>query len=184
MKSLVVLGICVAAGHADADERATTVTVGMLGQVESRDNPDMVPAGTGGPRLTLAWETAPLAYPDHRGYKVGWSLVPELIAGAVLQEARAEGMIGAGLRGELKLAQREQGLLRLSARGAFYLAGRGMVIGKDRDVLGEAVLGEYIYIGAPLRLGFEFGVTSRKHDPMEEAHLGGMFQLYLGWGPR
>ena len=73
------------------------------------------------------------------------ALVPELfVGGRVLPEAeRADGYFGAGLRGELQFAQREMGLLRVSARGAGYIATRGLVIGEDRTGMFEFAIGEY-----------------------------------------
>lgn len=192
MKPGLTIGLlAVLAGTASAEERSTSVNVGGIGIMqtsgETDDDFDLpILEAVGGIRGTLSWETRPLPYPDQPGYNVGVALVPELIAGALVVEDsnRAEGLLGAGVRGELKIAQFKKGLLKISAKGSIYLAARGMVVGKDRDVILEGVFGEYIYLGnRPLRLGFELGVTRRYSDVMDHDAAGGLLQVYLGWSP-
>ncbi|MBA2542034.1 MAG: hypothetical protein H0V17_20510 [Deltaproteobacteria bacterium] len=185
MRAGWVLGVVAVLGsEARAEERATTITVGGLGVMQEGPDSESIIDTASGMRVTLAWEDAPLPYPDRRGYNVGVALVPELIAGGLIHDDRAEALIGAGLRAELRISQREGGLLRINCKSAIYVAARGMVIGENRDVLTEVVFGDYIYLGSPLRLGFEVGVTKRHVDQMDLDPTGMMVGFYLGWAPR
>lgn len=177
------LAMTVAASH--AEERATSITVGGLGMMQEGPDAERILETASGMRVTLGWEDAPLPYPDRRGYNTGFALVPELIAGALVHEDRAEGLLGAGLRAELRISQREGGLLRINAKSSIYLAARGMVVGENRDAMLEGAFGDYIYLGSPLRLGFEVGVTKRYADRMDGlSPIGMMIGFYLGWAPR
>lgn len=173
-------------GGARADERHTTVSLGIVVGAHAAD-PVVVdgpaePRGDafGGPRLTLGWEHAPLPYPAQPGYAVDVGLVPEIVAGAYLDEEKGEAMLGVGLRGELRVSQKQQGLLRVSIRAAFYVTGRALVVGDQRDLVGELVFGEYILFGRGGRFGFEVGGMARR-EAMDESHAGITGQLYLGW---
>lgn len=171
---------------ARAEDRAPAFHVGALALMEDNGALDIEQTElvvSRGVRLTLGWEEPPLPYPAQRGYRVGGALVPELIAGAMFLDDRAEGLIGAGLRGELRIAQREGGWFRINAKSALYLAARGMVVGADRDVLLEGAFGDYVSFGGALRFGFEVGVTDRQRDGMDD-RVGMSVQLYLGHGPR
>ncbi|MGN6105085.1 MAG: hypothetical protein ACTHU0_08275 [Kofleriaceae bacterium] len=174
----------VLASTARAEERATTVVVGGLGGVLTSDTKDggTVPdRGFGGIRLILGWDRPALAYPAQPGYALDGTLVPELIAGALLDEDRGEGMIGVGLRAELRMSQKERGLLRISARGAFYLVGRAMVIGADRDPIGELGFGEYLLFGEAGRIGFEVCGVARGG---QASGGGGLVHFFVGWSLR
>jgi hypothetical protein len=190
---LAPLLLLLAPSLAVAEERTTTVTLSaMFGALESEYYYDDYyyeePDGLGGPRLTLSWEYAPLAMPATPGYNFGVSLVPELFGGAFFDDTRARGFIGAGLRGELKMAQREMGLLKVSARGAAYIAARGMVVGDNRNAYGEFAIGDYFIIGKTARLGFEGSLLVSAAERMTEwgdtdRRIGGVLQLYVGWQP-
>ena len=183
--------ILLAPALAHADERATNITIaGMLGAIEGTDTGEskfVEPDPLTGPRVTLSFEHAALALPDTRGYRFDGSLVPEITAGAFVDEERAQGFVGAGVRAELRMSQREMGLFRVSARGAFYLAGRGLVVGDDRKPYGEVALGEYFIFGSDKRIGFEFSALFTSAPKMSEfddgMRSGGMAQIYLGWKP-
>lgn len=188
---LLLLLLCSAA---HGEERATTITIaGMAGAFERSDDVVMTsdyyveqPEAVLGPRITLSWEHAPLAMPATPGYNVGGSLVPELIAGAFFDDIRAQGFIGAGLRAELKLAQREMGLLRVSARGSAYIAARGLVVGEERKAFGELAIGEFIYVGSKTRLGFEVNMLVGRSNQMYDeaaANIGVLALGYIGWQP-
>jgi hypothetical protein len=183
---MVWIGIVLTASSAaSADERALTVTLGGVGVVEMNDNPEQVLETFGGPRLTFGFEHAPRPYPATRGYNTGGALVPELIVGALMRErGEGEAAIGVGLRAEFQISQREGGLLRINAKSALYLAARGLVSGEQRDVIGELVFGDYVYLGSPARLGFEVGFTKRMTDGMTPDPTGALIQFYLGWAPR
>ena len=191
---LLVLACSISHSIAHAEERSTIITIaGTFGVLEP--TPTMLdyvarPDPMVGPRLLLSWEHAPLELPDTRGYRFAGAIVPELVGGAFIDDVRAQGYIGAGLRAELKMAQREMGLLRISARGGLYLAARGMVVGEERLPFGEFTLGEYIYIGRNTRLGFDIGVLAgRNSDAMFETNetsstrVGMVSQFYLSWRP-
>ena len=145
------------------------------------------PDGVWGPRVTLSFENAPLAYPDTKGYKLGGDIVPELFGGAFVLTDRAEAFLGAGVRFELKIAQYKMGLLEISARGAAYLAMRGMVVGDERRGFAEFGLGEYWIVGKSMRIGFEGSLIVGREDQMDEfssrSNWGGVVELYFGWGP-
>jgi hypothetical protein len=186
-----VLGVVGALGtiapDARADERRTTVSLGVaFGALNSQpmllDGPsDQLNEGFGGPRFALSWEESPLPYPVKPGYAVDVGLVPELVAGAFIDDEKAEGILGVGLRGELRMSQKQQGLFKVSIRMAFYATGRVLVVGEQRDLLGELVLGEYILVGRGGRFGFEVGGMARRQDSFHEANRGIVGQLYLGW---
>ncbi len=200
MKRALVL-VLLACSVAHAEERTTTVTLGgMAGLFEqSHDHASgadvtwyaddaYAPVETlFGPRVTLAWEHAPLAIPAVPGVVFDGRLVPELFAGGFIDDTSAQLLVGAGVRAELAMAQREMGLLRLSARGAVYLAARGMVIGDKRDAVGELAIGDYLYIGKSTRLGVEGGLLFARSTPMTDPErstsLGGIIQFYVGWAP-
>jgi hypothetical protein len=176
-----------------AEERSTTITFsGMVGGIEhemtSGDYYLAEPDPLVGPRMTLSWEHAALTYPDQPGYKFDGAIVPELVGGAFIDDDRARGFIGAGLRAELRMAQREMGLFKVSARGAVYLAGRGLVVGDDRKPFGEFALGEYFLIGKTMRIGFEGSLVVTSEQPMDyydadTARIGGIMQVFIGWQP-
>jgi hypothetical protein len=192
MKPGIALGVLLVAGVAHAEERTTTITVGgAIGAIDrvhqDYDYISVAPEPLVGPRLSLAWEHAPLEMPAERGYRVGGAIVPEIVAGAFFDDVRARGFIGAGLRAELKLAQREMGLLRLSARGAAYIAARGIVVGDERDVYGEFTIGEYLLVGRTGRIGIEGGVIAGRRDQMMidagASNVGAIVHAYIGWRP-
>ena len=180
---------------ANAEERTTAFTLaGMVGGMERpmRFEPEdpydwNEPEAITGPRVTLSWEHAPLELPPTPGYRFAGALVPELVAGAFIDDQRAQGFIGAGVRAELKMAQREQGLLKVSARGAAYVAMRGMVVGDERQGFVEFALGDYFCVGRTGRIGFEGSVlVSAREDQMAyetDRSVGAVMQVYFGWRP-
>ena len=184
---MVTAVLAAGAGAAGAEERRTTVTLGAVFGAQSQPDDVVLDGGAGldegfgGPRLMLAWEAPPLPYPPLPGYAVDVGLVPELVTGVFLNEDEGEGMIGVGLRGELRISQRQQGLLRVTMRGVFYVAGRALVVGDQRDFFGELVFGDYILLGRAARIGFEIGGMRRRADGMSEARTGIVGQLYFGW---
>lgn len=189
MRTLLVAGISLALTSTAFAERVTTVNLGgMFGGVEDLDNvdnyyaqPTMHPAG--GPRVTLGFENAPLAMPPTRGWDAAVAFVPELTTGAVLGAERGDLFLGVGGRVELQLAQREMGLLKVSARFAIYAAARALVIGKDQDTAGELVFGEYFYLGGGrTRIGGEVSVFARE-SPMNysESQMAVFASAYVGW---
>ncbi|CAN5825210.1 hypothetical protein BH11MYX3_BH11MYX3_32730 [soil metagenome] len=181
-----MLGVLMLAAPFAHAERTTTVNLGgMIGGVEHRvdEATRMEPAG--GPRLILSFEHPPPALPPTKDTNVDVTLVPELIAGAVMNADRGEAMVGVGARGELRLSQRDAGLFHVNARMAFYAAFRALIVGEHQDPAGEVSLGEYVYLGrGRLRLGGEASLLLRKSDEFmatSGSQHGIMASVYLGW---
>ena len=162
---IVVVGLAGMVATARADERTTTVTLGAsLGGYSDPNSYDSAKA-VGGGTLALAWEHAPPAMPLVPGYNTDGSIVPELFVGLLADDQRGEMLLGAGVRAELRIAQKEQGLFKVSAKCALYAAARGMVIGNQQDAAGELAAGDYIYVSHAARLGVDLGVLVRRnHD--------------------
>jgi len=189
----IALGVLVVGSVAHADERRTTITLGgMTGGIERtrQELSDVVASRAEplvGPRISLGWEHAALELPAEPGYRFAGALVPELVAGAFIEHDRALMFVGAGVRAEIKMAQREMGLFRLSARGAAYLAARGLVVGDERKPYGEFTIGEYLLVGRSARIGVEGGLLVGRADEMTVPgtgrEIGGMVQAYVGWQP-
>ncbi len=174
-------------GTAHGDERGAAVSVGGLGQLDVSDRTDEFGdpeiEAYSGVRATIGWEPPPTPYPIVRGLRAGGAIVPELLVGALLHESTTELLFGAGLRAELRLVQREGGWFRVNSRSSLYLAARGMLVGKDREVVLEGVFGDHLSPGdSPVRFGFEVGMTARRTDGMED-RAGAIVQVYLGYGP-
>jgi hypothetical protein len=168
-------------------ERTTAITAGGLMTVTAASLEAQAEAQFGG-RLALSWEHARIAMPATPGYAVDGLLVPELHVGTSQDDERIEALLGAGLRAELRMAQREMGLLRISARATFYAAVRGSIVGKARDPALELVFGEQIYLGktARTRIVLEGGYYERRHDATDtmasrENASGVIFQIALGY---
>lgn len=181
MRTVLVLGLLGASSVAHAD-RATVVDVGFtFGGFDKVDQPGNA-GPLVGPRITLGWENPFVTMPDHPGYHFAGVLVPELVAGSYIYDDHAEGYIGVGLRAELQMGQREQGLLKVSARGAMYLVGRALVIGDTRDPMYEFGFGEYLTrFRTRERVGIELTAVVRPQDHGSvDTEAGGFFGLYVG----
>lgn len=182
MRTVLVLGLVGASSIAHAD-RTTVVDVGMtIGAIDKVDHTSGSDAPLIGPRITLGFEDSFVTMPDQPGYHFAGALVPELVAGSYIYDDRAEGYVGVGLRAELQMGQREQGLLHVSARGAMYLVGRALVIGDNRDPMYEFGFGEYLTrFRTRERVGIELTAVVRPQDHGDdETHAGGFFGLYVG----
>jgi hypothetical protein len=175
-----------ASSVAHADRSAILSVGGMFGATGDFEGGYTEPAWGG--RLSLGFDNPLPEMPATRGYKWDGAIVPELvIGGLVLPDAeRADGYFGAGIRAELRFAQRDMGLLRVSARGAGYIALRGLVVGEERDGLFEFGIGEYFARHrSSTRIGYEIDVLMAPGDrPMDEGRtdntVGLLMQLYVG----
>ena len=187
---LVLLLAVLATGRAQADDRGLVIDVGAgVGASDVSATASSVTTG----RITLGWEHAPLPLPATKGYAFGGALVPELVAGTLVGSDRAAGFIGAGLRAELRMAQRNMGLLEVTARGAVYLALRGLVVGDQREPMMELGLGEYFLRHHNwTRIGFELDLITHPTtdpsafdvtNPVNAQSLAVLVQLYVGWAP-
>jgi hypothetical protein len=85
------------------------------------------------------------------------------------------------MRAGVDLAQREQGLLKLSARSSFYVAGRLGVMGDEQTPMYQLLIGSWISPGSStrLRLGVEGGVIGLD-DQRHGGESGGVFTFYVG----
>ncbi|MBA3459624.1 MAG: hypothetical protein H0T46_06670 [Deltaproteobacteria bacterium] len=173
MRTSVTIAILVLSAQVVRAERSAAFNLGgMIGGAEQRvdEATKMKPAG--GARLSLSFEHPPPV----KDSAVDVTLVPELVAAAVLNTDRGEAMIGVGARGEIRLSH--------LARMAFYVAGRALIVGANTDPAGELGLGEYIYLWDRLRLGGEATVMLRRtdmfEDPSRSQHVI-MAHVYLGW---
>jgi len=190
MRRLVALLVVAVPALAHAD-RTTIIDVGFTAGGAGNSGWSSS-SGTGGrdsfalvgPRATLAWEGNLVGVPDAPGYNFGGALVPELVGGAYFESDRAEGYLGVGLRADLQMGQRDQGLLKVSARGAIYAVGRALVIGPKQEPMYELGFGEYLTrFHGRTRVGIEFTFVDRPHDLGDpDSSVGGFIALYVGGG--
>lgn len=195
MRAVLAATVVIAAfaTAARADDRGPTFSVSAIGGVLARADmasngiDTSVPPVWGG-RVSLAFEHGPQPYPGEPGepgVAARLELVPELFVGALVERDRSELIAGAGVRLEVKYAQRELGLLHVTARGGLYLAARGLVVGEHRDPFLESTLGTYFLVGET-KLGFEFGFLwgpGERYDPATARNvhdLGGIIALVFG----
>lgn len=116
------------------------------------------PVGVGLARAMVSWEQAPPAMPDAPGYATRFDVGPELGIGFLGNDQRGDAFGQVGLRLHLAIAQREMGLLHISARCGLWLAARGGVVGGEHNPMMEGALGWYIWIGhSGWRAGWEIG---------------------------
>ena len=178
--------VLLAAAPAHAD-RHGYLTLGVLGDGratgrtwDDAGKTDVSPWGGG--RLTLSFEDAPIEMPPPTFIATDTRLVPELAVGFVANDIKAEGMLSAGLRGELHLASHRRGF---QMRTVMYAAARADVIGKHQDGAAEFALGEYLLIGdSTTRFGWEGGAMIRPQPHAGAAHakeLDALMSIYLGW---
>jgi hypothetical protein len=185
-----IAGLVVLSLAAASPARADRSTVWSLGATldERALGTSFSDAGTeparalGGARLTLAFEDAPLAMPPPGLYEAGVRFVPELLAGFLADDTRAEGYVGAGLRAEIDLASNRH---LANMHTGIYLAARGIAIGKQQDGAAEFAMGEYLSHGPDLRrFGWEGSVLVRPH-PSGQAdgtrELDALMSLYVSW---
>jgi hypothetical protein len=188
MRTLAVLVALVAPAVAHADRNTVVdvgVTMGGAGTTTSNsDSGGRESFALIGPRVTLGWENHLVDVPDAPGYNFAGALVPELVLGSYIQSDRAEGYVGVGLRADLQMGQRDQGLLKVSARGAIYVVGRALVVGARQEPMYEFGFGEYLTrFHSRTRIGFEFTVVDRPDDLGDNTNsVGGFLALYVGGG--
>jgi len=189
MRTLLALCVLAAPALAHADRSTIIdvgVTLGAAGNPSSSNSTDGSADGMTlvGPRATLSWENSLVGVPDQPGYRFAGALVPQIVVGSYIQNDRADGYLGVGLRADLQIGQREQGLLKLSARGALYAVARALVIGDNREPMYEVGFGEYLSrFHTSTRVGFELTVVVLPNASVTgepDAKLGGFFGLYVG----
>ena len=179
--AFAVVALAATSAHAD---RAAVLTLGAsMDATANADNANGAAHMNGGLRATLAFEEPAIGLPPAGLLETNTRLVPELIAGFVSDDVRAEGFIGAGLRAELQLAR--HGTDGFHMRSGFYLAGRGKLIGKHQAGGAEFVLGEYILLGSgATRVGWEGGLGLVKRPELtaeQSPQLEGLVTVFVGW---
>src|SRR2546430_14415191 len=108
MRSSLVLVLVLVSSTAHAD-RTGVWSLGVTGDARAT-GADFSAASQSsssfvyGARVTLGFEDAPLPMPQGDMYVSDGALVPELLAGFLADDTRAEGYIGAGLRARLRFA--------------------------------------------------------------------------------
>ena len=175
MRALAIAVLLVPA-VASADRDTYLAIGGMFG---ARDAGANAPEAVGGANLTLSFDRPFVAWPEHgAATNISPRLVPELFAGFEAGDLRGEALLGAGLRGELQVAN-DNGL---HVRVGFYVAARLDVIGDSRDPAGEFVLGEYFPIGSGrVRFGFDGGPSLRHDSASARNQLGATVHCYVSW---
>ena len=180
-----VLSAAALAAPARAD-RGTHVVVGVIGAARTTgasfgEASRADTAFLGGGRLTLSFDEAPIAVPPPGQVAIVARLAPELIAGFVTDNRRADGFAGAGLRGELWLASARRGF---RMRTAMYTAARGLAIGEHHDGAVELALGEYLVFAGDSRFGWESSAVIRRRNGVgagEARELDALVTIYVGW---
>jgi len=178
----VVIAAAAAPAHAD---RSTHVLVGITGTARgtgaSFDEAAHAEARfLGGARLTLSFDDAPLVAPPPGHLRFDTRLAPELLAGFLTDDQRADGFVGAGLRAELWMASASH---RFRMRTAAYAAARAIAIGDHHDGAAELVIGEYLIFAGGSRFGWEGGAVIRRRNEVaagEARELDALVTIYIG----
>jgi len=135
----------------------------------------------GGARVTMSFEAPPLPVAPPTLYIHDTRLVPELFAGFLADDTHAEGMVGAGLRAELRMSSHRHDAV---VRGGAYIAARAILIGGHQDGAAEFVIGSYITTNRRgTRVGWEGGAMMRpRHDTSADQanELDALITMYVG----
>ena len=179
----LALLLALSASPAFAD-RGLVTALGVTGDMRafgrtysSTANADAHPLA--GLRLTFGLEPDALPVPPSAYITKDARLVPELLAGFLMDDVHAEGYVGAGLRAEVQIANGER-----DDRMALYTALRGIVIGGDHDGATEAVIGGYVLFPGNTRFGWEGGAMARPRPHRSAAEfreLDAELTFYIGW---
>jgi hypothetical protein len=176
----VLLAVLLLSSTAYAD-RSSVWSLGATGAVRTH-GPDFSTNNSSsffaGGRLTLAFEDAPMPMPAGDWYTSDTSIVPELLAGFLSNDTRAEGYAGAGARLELRIASNRRGA---NQHTAIYGAARAIVIGKHQDGAAEFAIGSHLSRGTDHnRFGWELGAMERPQG-RDKHQLDAMLSLYTSW---
>lgn len=181
MRAILALVLLSSTAYAD---RSGVWSLGVTGDARAT-GPDFGTAAhnpatlVAGARLTLAFEDTPMPIPAGDWYTSDTSIVPELVAGFLADDTRAEGYVGAGARLEIRLASNRRGA---NQHTSLYGAARAIVIGKHQDSATEFAIGSFLSRGADRRrLGWEFGVMTRPQDRDQQHELDALLTLYTSW---
>lgn len=189
MRFACVLVVLLVANVAHADRTAVVTVGGAFGAMGGESlMPDAAPeAGPVGlVRGTVAWERPSPPFLTEPGKSnFSGSFVPELIVGSFLEQDRAEGFVGIGLRAELRGAHNDIQPFGLTYKVGGYLVARALVLGRTQDAAYEFGLGEYFpRFSGFTRAGFEMTVISRPNYMESDGWQGAlMLSLFAGWAP-
>jgi len=168
---IALVALALAPSTAAAERQPIITFSGGMSAIGPLDPPD----GVGGPediglqvRGIVSFEQPPLPYKEPKGYVFAGTIVPEIFVGAIMAGDDRSELVGGGLRLEAMFSQRRMGLLEVSARGGFYLAGRGGLFTDSHNTrFIEGAFGEYFLLGDSARVGIELGIMSLRipvHD--------------------
>jgi hypothetical protein len=181
MRSVLVIALLTTTAYAD---RSGVLSAAITGDARAT-GPDFSTASQNstsfvwGARATLAFEEPTLPMPQGDWYVSDATLVPELLAGFLADDTRAEGYIGAGARAELRFASNRAAA---NQHTALYGAARAIVIGKHQDSATEFAIGGYLAHGADhRRFGWETAVMMRPQDRGNAHELDCLVSLYTSW---
>ena len=194
----VVVVVLFASNVAHAEDRSAVVSVSGGVGAEWGASDDAVPlegalyrepngGGTelAGVRATLAWERPSPDFVADGKSNFSGSLVPELVVGSLVDDQRAQGYLGLGLRAELRAAHNRIMPFGLRYKVGGYFVGRALVVGKEQDAAYEFGFGEYFpRFSTFTRVGFEMTVAVRPHYmDTDETQYFGLFSIFAGWAP-
>jgi hypothetical protein len=186
MRFACLLVVLLASNVAHAEERSGVLTVnggfGFLAHEEWMGDGN---GGLGVVRATYAWERPSPQFGEDGKSNFSGSFVPELVAGTFLEEDRAEGFLGLGLRAELRAAHNRIKPFGFKYKVGAYLVARAMVLGKSQDAAYEFGFGEYFpRFSSFTRMGFELTVISRpNYMETTDWQAGALLSLFAGWSP-
>src|SRR5262249_51169097 len=132
-----ILVVALLSGSAYADSTVTSISLMGAGTSHGADYSaasNEEAKWRGGARMTLTFESSPLPIPEPGFYDHDLRIVPELFAGFLANHVKAEGMLGAGLRGELHISSFRHAY---PMRTVLYTAARLEVIGGHQDGAAE-----------------------------------------------
>ena len=195
MRTAALATVLVAATAGSATGERLTVLTGRLGlgagNVDQADQTLRDPDRITVVGATVSWEDGPLPYPAKPGYALRGALVPELHLDRLSVDEQGLGKLqdttlalAIGLRIDVGLAQREMGLLKVSARAGFFAAAKLGVLGDaERTPLVGVRGGEFLWISDRARIGVELDVTriQGQQDPAVIFPVGGGLARVPPW---
>jgi hypothetical protein len=188
MRFACLVVVLLASNVAHAEERSGVLSVnggfGFLAHEEWMEDGN-TSGGLGAVRATYAWERPSPQFAVDGKSNFSGSLVPELVVGTLLEEDRAEGFVGLGLRAELRAAHNKIAPFNLKYKVGAYLVARAMVLGKSQDAAYEFGIGEYFpRFSGFTRMGFELTVISRpNYMDTNDWQAGALLSLFAGFAP-
>jgi hypothetical protein len=158
MRSLgVTIGFLLCAAPASAERRPSLGIDGGFAIAGDLDASNDEPVTTPYLGATLAFDTPPPAYPAEPGYAWAGALVPQLS----IARLDGRGAFLLSVRLEADYAQKQQGLLRVSARGSLWLAPKlGFVEDAESLAIGGDIGSSLMIFSTGWTFGYWFGVLA------------------------